>query len=61
MLRVGYDAPRSQAMTEQTAPAARPRAYTDEFRRAAVGLLVTERLTVSEAARRLGVHTEVLR
>ncbi len=39
----------------------RPKTYTDEFRRAAVGLLVAEKLTVAEAARRLGVHPEVLR
>ena len=48
-------------MTDPTAPTARPKTYTEEFRRAAVGLLVTERLTVAEAARRLGVHPEVLR
>ena len=36
--RVGYDAPRSQAMTDPTAPTARPKTYTEGFRRAAVGL-----------------------
>ena len=35
--------------------------YTEEFRRAAVDLVAAERLTVAEAARRLGVHPEVLR
>ena len=45
-------------MTDTTA---RPKIYTDEFRRAAVDLIVAEKLTVAEAARRLGVHPEVLR
>ena len=35
--------------------------YTDEFRRAAVDLVVAEGLTVAAAARRLGVNPEVLR
>ena len=39
----------------------RPKTYTDEFRRAAVDLVAAEKLTVAEAARRLGVHPEVLR
>ena len=45
-------------MTDTTS---RPKTYTDEFRRAAVDLIVAEKLTVAEAARRLGVHPEVLR
>lgn len=45
-------------MTDTTA---RSKTYTDEFRRAAVDLIVAEKLTVAEAARRLGVHPEVLR
>ena len=40
---------------------ARPKTYTDEFRRAAVDSTAAEKLTVAEAARRLGVHPEVLR
>ncbi len=40
---------------------ARPKAYTDESRRAAVDSIAAEKLTVAEAARRLGVHPEVLR
>ncbi len=47
-------------MTAPTAPAER-RAYTDEFRRAAVDLIAAEGITVAEAARRLGVSPEVLR
>ena len=47
-------------MTAPTPPADR-RSYTEEFRRAAVDLIVAERLTVAEAARRLGVNPEVLR
>ena len=45
-------------MTDTTA---RPKTYTDDFRRAAVDLIVAEKLSVAEAARRLGVHVEVLR
>ena len=45
-------------MTDTTA---RPKTYADAFRRAAVDLIVAENLTVAEAARRLGVHVEVLR
>ena len=48
-------------MTDPTAPTTRPKTYTDEFRRAAVGLVAAEKLTVAEAARRFGVHPEVLR
>ena len=47
-------------MTAPTAPADR-KSYTEEFRRAAVDLVAAEQLTVAEAARRLGVHPEVLR
>ncbi|MDP1807108.1 MAG: transposase [Acidimicrobiales bacterium] len=36
-------------------------AYTDEFRRQAVDLIATEKLTVAEAARRLGVDPTTLR
>lgn len=38
-----------------------PTASTEDFRRQAVELLVTETLTVAEAARRLGVNAETLR
>ena len=47
-------------MTAPTAPADR-KSYTEEFRRAAVELLVTEGVTIAAAARRLGVNPEVLR
>ena len=47
-------------MTAPTVPADR-KSYTEEFRRAAVDLVAAERITVAEAARRLGVHPEVLR
>ena len=36
-------------------------AYTEEFRRRAVDLIATEKLTVAEAARRLGVDPTTLR
>lgn len=36
-------------------------AYTDEFRRQAVEMLVTEKLSVTEVARRLGVDAKTLR
>lgn len=36
-------------------------AYTEEFRRQAVDLIATEKLTIAEAARRLGVDPSTLR
>lgn len=36
-------------------------AYTEEFRRQAVDLMTTEKLSVAEAARRLGVDASTLR
>ena len=35
--------------------------YTEDYRQAAVNLVVTERLTIAAAARRLGITPEVLR
>ena len=50
-------------MTTPTVPGepANRNAYTDEFRRAAVDPVGSKRLTVAEAARRLGVHPVVVR
>ena len=37
------------------------KSYTDDFRRQAVAMVVTENIPLAEAARRLGVNPEVLR
>jgi transposase-like protein len=36
-------------------------AYTEEFRRQAVGLITGEKLSIADAARRLGVDAKTLR
>lgn len=48
-------------MPETNRPPAERKAYTEEFRRAAVDLIAAEGITVAAAARRLGVNPEVLR
>ena len=37
------------------------KSYTDDFRRQAVAMVVTEQLPLAEVARRLGMNPEVLR
>lgn len=42
-------------------PKPKRRTYSDEFKRDAVQLVVTQGLSIAEAARNLGVHPNVLR